>query len=90
MPDSHHRHRIFINTYLGQGANEARTRFYNQLVLQRGESSSQNHIVAKDACLPLHLQENVTVNGIQGLLVGRYLHRDAVLWEIFMAAKFWR
>ena len=29
---SQHKHRVFVSTYLGYGTNEARTRYYRQLL----------------------------------------------------------
>lgn len=32
VADGQHKHRVFVSTYLGYGSNEARTRYFRQLL----------------------------------------------------------
>ena len=85
LPDSLHRHRVYIDTYLGYGANEARNRYISQLVHEHlgSSNSTRRHRVVGDPCLPLHRHENVsTAGGVVTTLIGRGNYtacRNAVL-----------
>ena len=64
LPDSQHRHRVYVDTYLGYGANEARNRYITHIVqqyLSKNLTWRQNFV--EDPCLPLGNHANVTVKG---------------------------
>lgn len=70
LSDSHHRHRVFVGTYLGYGSNVAMSRYREELVQQY--NTSRGKTLIRDHCLHQNLEENFTTkDGTQVTLSGK-------------------
>ncbi|XP_065882910.1 ectonucleoside triphosphate diphosphohydrolase 7-like isoform X2 [Dysidea avara] len=64
-----HKHRVYVTTFLGYGANEA-LRLYMQRHKLRHHKNSTNRFSVFDPCLPLHMTYHLSVSDIPMTLIG--------------------
>lgn len=80
VQDSRHKHRVYVNTYLGFGSNKAIKQYHKQL-FQTHKNSSR---VVDDSCSPYNMHDEITSNGKTVSLrgSGQFVACKKALWPI--------